>query len=162
MTERKTEDLKAMLARKAAEATAHHEQVFAGLRDDLYTRTNASVERHRRAVIVPIGGITVPGQLPDGRPTTVGAVLLTSYRDADGNQFFTRTAPGANFSSPELQALRDQIVSQRKALRALPPQEQRRIAQEYTESNATPPVAQPYRQHLHSEAIGRQFQQLKR
>ena len=86
--------------------------------------------------------------------------MLTQYKDAAGNTFFTQTSDGAIASTKELQALRDRIVEQRSTFHGLRADEQRRIMDQYT-SHSTIASAMPYRDHLRSEVIGKRFRQLK-
>lgn len=161
MPERSSKDLGAMLDRMAAEASEHQDKVISKARTSIRRSLADSTERLKDQVIYPTESVVVHGQQPDGSPTASGALVLTQYKDAAGNTFFTQTPAGATASTRELQTLRDRIVEQQSAFHTLRPDEQRRITDQYTSSNSPIASAQPYRDHLQSEVVGKRFRQLK-
>jgi hypothetical protein len=161
MTERRIEDLEALLDEKAAQGEKHITDTQESFRQGLSQNLDRSVARQRESVILPVGSALIPG-VDHGRPSADSALLITAYQDADGNQFFTATPARTRTSTPELRDLRDKIVAQRGAFEALDGSQRAQIRSQFASSHEPPSVAQPYREHLRSEAIGLQFQRAKK
>ena len=100
---------------------------------------------------------------PDGRPNMQ---LLHKWDDGYGNTVYTANtradiAARKIVTADQIQPLSRKIRAQKASFVELEADEQSRLQAEFDSSTGTAEITQPYTDFLHSEALGRRFQELK-
>lgn len=102
----------------------------------------------------------------DGRVTPQETRLIHQWNDGFGNTVYTANTRSdisrGNIVTPDqIHALSDRIKTQQTAFGALDADQQSTITREFDSSKGTATSAQPYKDHLQNEALGKRFAELK-
>lgn len=103
---------------------------------------------------------------PDGRINLQEMRLIHQWDDGFGNMVYTANSRSdisrGNIVTPDqIHTLSDRIKTQQTAFGALNPGEQSTITTEFNSSKGAAASAQPYKDHLQNEALGKRFAELK-